>query len=113
MGRPPKKELPLDLSLLLKQIGVNITSFRLQLGISQAELAKRSKISTTTLNEIETKKYRDIRLSTLTSIARSLGTNVPGLLLMSDIKLDLNDRKRLLQVSEDLSKIVRTLKSED
>lgn len=110
MGRPPKPELPFELKVLLKQIGINIRIIREERGISQAELARRSNISTTTMNEIETKRFRDIRLSTLTSISQALNVPVIELLKTTDVDLESKDQARLLKASEDLLKITKKLR---
>lgn len=76
MGRPPKANLPPDLTELLRQIGRNVSALRTRKRFSQTELSRRSKVSLTTINEIETRQFRDIRLSTLSAIARTLGVPV-------------------------------------
>ena len=110
MGRPPKPELPFELKVLLKQIGINIRIIREERGISQAELARRSSISTTTMNEIETKRFRDIRLSTLTAISQALNVPVIEILKSTDVDLESKDQARLLKASEDLLKITKKLR---
>ncbi len=110
MGRPPKSDLPHELGLLLKKIGNNIVALRQEKGLSQAELARRSKVSLTTLNEIESRPFRDIRLSTLFSIARTLEVPVIRLFEFSDIELNSRDQARLLKASEAIVQIARKLR---
>lgn len=110
MGRAPKSNLPKGFQSLLKVIGGNIRSFREQRGLTQAELAKRSNISTTTLNEIETKTHRDIRLATLYGLAETLKTPIVSLFLESDLKdITHKDREKLLQAGRIISRITKKI----
>lgn len=84
---------------------------RLERKISQAALARQAGISITTLNEIETRRCRDIRLSTLSTIARTLGVSVNELLNKSDLKLNSGDRAQLLKASEAILRITRKIRS--
>jgi transcriptional regulator with XRE-family HTH domain len=110
MGRQPKTDLPADLRELLREVGANIAIFREEAGISQSELSRRSKISLTTINEIETRRFRDIRLSTLCSIAKALQVPVLKLLENTSIDVDSRDQAQLLKASEALWKITRKLR---
>jgi transcriptional regulator with XRE-family HTH domain len=112
MGRPPKTSLPSDLSSLLRVIGANITALREEKGLSQAELARKSQVSTTTLNEVETRQFRDIRLSTLSSLARTLDIPVVRLLQSSDVELQSRDQVQLLKASEAILRITRKLRAD-
>ncbi len=113
MGRPPKSAIDPDLSRLLQTIGGNITDLRKAHGITLAELSARSKVSISTLNEIEKRRFRDIRLSTIAAIAKVFAVPVIQLLLGSDIKLKSSDRTRLLRASEDILRISRKLNDGD
>ncbi|MBI2604908.1 MAG: helix-turn-helix transcriptional regulator [Deltaproteobacteria bacterium] len=110
MGRPFKKDISSELLMLLERIGKNIAYYRAERSMSQAELARKSGISATTLNEIETFKPRDMRLSTLYSIARALG--IAPVQLMSDADLDLSakDHATLLKASEAIFRITKKLR---
>src|SRR4051812_17919020 len=110
MGRPVKSHLPAELAGLLKQIGANLTDLRAKKGLSQAELARRSKISTTTLNEIESRQFRDVRLSTLSALAHALGVSVIEVLQSSDVEINSKDQARLLKASEAIVRITRKLR---
>lgn len=112
MGRPPKASLPADLSSILRLIGSNLTALREEKGLSQAELARKSQVSTTTLNEIETRQFRDIRLSTLSSLARALDVPVVRLLQSSDVELQSRDQVQLLKASEAILRITRKLRAD-
>ena len=113
MGRPPKNDLPADLAKWLHQIGVNVQSFRKEAGLSLAELAKRSKVSVTTINEIESRRFRDIRMSTIVGLARGLDISPLLLLRTSDIKLKSSDQSRLLKAGEDILRITKKIIDHD
>ncbi len=113
MGRRPKADLPLELSQLLKQVGANLRDLRAAKGLTQAELASKSKVSPTTLNEIESRRFRDIRLSTLAALAKVLSVPVVRLLATSDVKVTSKDQARLLKASEDILNIARRITGHD
>src|SRR5262245_22655820 len=110
MGRPHKKHLPLELSTVLRQIGANLAHLRRQKGFTQAEIARRSGISITTINEIETRQSRDIRLSTLSQIARCLDVEMLELMEGSDVELNSQDQAQLLKAGETILRITRKLR---
>jgi len=109
MGRTPKQNLPEELSVLLDAIGANIIALRESASMTQAALARSAKISATTLNEIEARRYRDIRLSTLVSIADALGVNVLYLFPPADNRIGSHDSMTLLKASEDILRVWRKL----
>lgn len=109
MGRPAKPNLPLDFQQLLRQIGANIIALRQEIEISQAELSRRSKVSITTVNEIEKKQSRDIQLSTLSAIAKTLKVPVSRLLEQSDVEISKRDQAQLLKASEAIVRITKKL----
>lgn len=113
MGRPPKSALPKELAELIEQIGANIHDQRVLQQLTQNALALRSKISNTTVNEIEKQRCRDIRLSTLTALAKALNVPVLQLMQSSDVKVKKNDRARLLKASEDILRITRKITKDD
>ena len=82
-------------------------------GISQGAIAASAKISLTTLNEIETRRFRDIRLSTICSIARALSVPIVRLMTESDLKLKQSDQSRLLRASEEILNITRKIRDHD
>lgn len=110
VGRPFKKDISTDLLALLERVGRNIAYYRAERSLSQVELARKSGVSVTTLNEIETFKPRDMRLSTLFAIARALG--IPPVQLMSAAELDLSakDHATLLKASEAIFRITKKLR---
>jgi len=107
MSRPTKSELPKELALVLKTLSKNIRSLRKEKDLSQADLAKAAGISVTTLNEFESKGHRDIRVSTLVSVANILNVNVLDLFLNSELPASSTEMEQLLQVSRTLNKIVQ------
>jgi transcriptional regulator with XRE-family HTH domain len=85
---------------------------REKLGLSQAELARRSKISLTTLNELESRSFRDIRLSTLVALSQNLKLPVAALFYESDLDFaSSSDQAQFLKASETLSHITKKIKS--
>ncbi len=111
MGRPPKKYLPVDLTVLLEQVGKNVCHYRLEKQITQSELARISKVSITTINEIETKQFRDIRLATLVSIAKALDISAVQLLQSPNVRMNSRDQQMLLKASEDIWKITQRMRA--
>ena len=109
MGRKPKATLSAEFVRLLQQVGGAIAAVRTERGISQAELARRAGVSNTTLNEIETRQFRDVRLSTLSSIAEALSVPVSYLFENSNLDLSLTDQTRLLRASETILQITKKL----
>ena len=114
MGRPPKLHIPADLKRILLSVGKNIRARREKLKISQVELSRRAKVSQTTLNEIESRSARDIRVSTLLLIAEKLGVSLSELFMESDLQLaKSNDHAQLLQASETILRIAKKATSKD
>jgi len=109
MGRPIKQNLSPELSKLLKTIGSNLTAVREELGVSQSWLAKECKVSLTTINELESRKSRDIRISTLVAICGALGVPIYRLFQNSDVKMNAADRAKLLKASEDILRITKKI----
>lgn len=107
MGRAPKTSLHPNLAFLLQQIGHTVGELRRERGWTQAELAKRAKISITTLNEMETRQFRDVRLSTLSQIAAVLDVPVARLIHVPDLKLSGSEQAQLLKASEAIVKIAK------
>ncbi len=111
MGRTPKSHLPPELVELLQHIGGNLIALRQEKNLSQAELARRARVSLTTVNEAETRQFRDIRLSTLTALASALDVPVTRLFVASDLEeLTSRDQAQLLKASEAILRITRKLR---
>lgn len=65
-----------DLESHLKKLAKRVALLREEDGLSQQELASRAGLSSTTIYEIENGRIADIRLSTLTVIARVLEVSI-------------------------------------
>jgi transcriptional regulator with XRE-family HTH domain len=100
-----------ELTGLLKQTGANIKALREQRGMSQAELARRSGISATRLNEIESKRSRDIRLSTLSVLSKSLNVSIAAIIDVPESNFSKQDQNSLLKASETITRIIRRIRS--
>lgn len=112
MGRPPKTNLPEELRSTLSTVGAHIRAQRELAGLSQVELARRAKISATTLNELEHHSFRDIRLSTIVAISQALKIPVAALFFQADLDLqEFSDHAQLLKASDTLSQIAKKIKS--
>jgi transcriptional regulator with XRE-family HTH domain len=60
-------------------IGENVTRLRVSQGLSQAELAKRSGLSRSTIATLELGRYSSPDLGTLDAVARALSVSVEAL----------------------------------
>ena len=80
--------------------------------MTQSELAAKSKVSLTTINETEGKALRDIRLSTLVALAEAMNISPVKFFGISDLDdLASADKAQLLKASELLTKLTRKIKS--
>lgn len=113
MGRPFKSNLPKELASALDRIGANLRELREARGLTQAAVAEVSKVSTTTINQLESQRCRDVRLSTMVALAKALGCQVESLFAGTDIQLTTRDHARLLRASEDILRIVKKIPSDD
>lgn len=107
MGRKPKQNLPKDLTALLQKVGAHVHYFRLKKHITQLQLSDKSGISVTTINEIEARRCRDIRLSTLSALSRALNISVLELMNGPQVQMDKQDKQSLLRASEDFLKALK------
>lgn len=98
-----------ELAAVLKNVCRKLTAFRKECGISQNELSKRSKIALSTINEIENQIVKDLRLSTITCLARHLDRKVIEFLTDSDLNVSDQDLKDLEKACLLLSRIVQKL----
>ena len=76
MGRGSRKDVKIEDPLLKPLIGNligNVRAKRLKAGISQQELATKAALAVNTVSEIEQERIGDIRLSTVTALAKALG----------------------------------------
>ncbi len=66
---------------LLKSLAENLTRLREGQNLTQLELASRSRLSISTISEIESRKVADVRLSSITALADALKCDEPLKLL--------------------------------
>lgn len=107
MGRLPKSHLPQKLSSALKVIGANVRVLREESGLSQVELAQKAQISATTLNGIESKSDRDVRVSTLVALSEVLDVSLIEFFVETDLEISSSDKDQLLQASDLIQRLVR------
>lgn len=109
MVRVKKQYKDKQLSELLKIISVKIKAYRQELDLSQNQLAKLSGVALSTINEIENLVVRDVRLSTLTTLAKFLKQNPIDLMVGSNIQLPEDDKNDLIKIGEQLGRIIDRL----
>lgn len=84
MGRNRQSEIFIEdpqLRLLIQNLCKNVKKRRQEIGLTQSELASKSQLALNTIAEIEQQRIENIRLSTVTALAKAL--KVPPLKLMS------------------------------
>ena len=62
--------------MALSEIGTTIKRKRKELGLTQAELAKRASLSRTTLSKVENGYFGNISVATLENILSTLGLTI-------------------------------------
>ena len=80
MGRGSRKDVKIEDSLLKPLIGnliANVKAKREKAEMTQQELATKATLAVNTIAEIEQERIGDIRLSTVTALAKALGENDP------------------------------------
>lgn len=70
---------------IIRMLGQRTRQYRIRLGLTQKELAERAEISVPTLQSFEKGQSRDIALSTLLRLLRSMGQLEGVDHLLSDI----------------------------
>lgn len=109
MARTKKSYNDKELEKILKTVAKNITIQRELTGLSQNKLSRLSGIALSTINEIENLKAKDIRLSTLTSLARKLDTSPLKLLHKIDIDVNKQVKKEFSEAISQLEKLKKLL----
>jgi transcriptional regulator with XRE-family HTH domain len=79
------------LNTALKNLGKQVQDLRKKHGMSQNDLAKAAKVALSTVNEIENDAARDVRLSTLASLAGPLKVEMHQLLFSVGFNLKAKD----------------------
>ena len=80
MGRGSRKDIKIDdplLKPLIANLISNVKTRRLKAGISQQELATKAALAVNTISEIEQERIGDIRLSTVTALAKAFEETDP------------------------------------
>ena len=93
MPRPRPQDIIFEdseLKKLISNFSVNMELVRKYRNYTQLDVAKRSKLSLTTIADIEQKRVQDIRLSTITAIAKALNTSP---LILQSKKMNLKKLK--------------------
>lgn len=87
MNNITEKEIDPRKEILFRQIGAKIAYYRTLRDMSQKELARKAKISTSSLSKIERGKYNDnISVSLLMDIADGLQIDLTLLVTFSDLE---------------------------
>jgi transcriptional regulator with XRE-family HTH domain len=93
----------------LEAIGASLAAARTARGMTQAQLARTSKVSTTTINELETRRCRDVRLSTLVALAESLAIPTTSLLPVVASPVSSKEHAHLIRASEEILSILKRM----
>ncbi|MDR3606010.1 MAG: helix-turn-helix transcriptional regulator [Oligoflexia bacterium] len=82
----------------LETLGAQLKAFRESKSFSQNELAKVAKIALSTVNELENNVAKDVRLSTIASIAEALDVDLHQLMFSSGLSLSDSDKSALGEI---------------
>jgi len=96
-----------QLSKLVTNIGVMLKFYREKAELSQNQLSRRSKVSISTINEIENFKVNDLRFSTICTLAPHLKIDPLVLIVPSKFEIRDDDRasfKKAVKTLSDISK---------
>lgn len=94
---------------LVGQIGKLLRYYREEAQLSQNRLAKKSGVSISTINEIENCIVNDIRLSTVSTLARHLSIDPLKLMVTGNLVLPEDDKKDFRVAIKLLDRINRKL----
>ncbi len=97
------------LKRMVKQVGVMLRYFREEAELSQNALSRESGVSISTINEIENMIVNDIRLSTISTLARNLKKDPIQLIASPKFNLPEVEVAEFKKAVEILSKINRRL----
>ena len=110
MARLKKLYEDKQLNRIIKHIGVMLKFYREKAKLSQNKLSRISRVSISTINEIENLKVNDIRFSTISTLALHLKIDPLYLIVPSKVELIDNDKialkkavKTLVAVSQRIS----------
>ncbi len=105
MARTRKTYNDKGLTGAMQCIAKSLTAAREALGLSQRQLAKKSRIGLATINELESGATRDLRLSTIFALAKHLKADPREWLWESDVKLSHSDKSDLAEILQKLQLI--------
>ena len=94
---------------MVRQVGAMLRYFREESDLSQNALSRVSGVSISTINEIENMLVNDIRLSTISTLARNLKKDPIELIVSNKFGLPEEDVGEFKKAVETLSKISRRL----
>lgn len=86
-----------QLKMMVKTCGKKLKSYRESKGLSQSDLSLESGVAASSISEIESLKVNDLKLSTISALARVLDVSPEALLRPSDLQLSKEDRKAFKQ----------------
>lgn len=98
-----------QLRKIVRQVGAMLRFFREESKLSQNALSRVSGVSISTINEIENLLVNDIRLSTISTLARNLKRDPIELIVTPKFDLPEEDLVEFKKAVETLSKISRRL----
>lgn len=87
----------------MKKLGENIRKFRIKVGLSQAALAKKLNLTTTTVYRLEKDHFKP-SLDTVINLAKVLGTTTDLLLLSKE------DSNKIMSSNKALAKRLEAIK---
>ena len=94
-----------ELTQCLRTLAAEIHSFREREGLSQADFAKRAKVSKTTVNDLENEVATDLQLSTFLLLCHELDKSPVSFLVASDVKAEPTDLRAFMRAVEALTKV--------
>ena len=109
MPRVKKSYNDKKLEKLVKTVGKSLRYYREEANLSQNRLAKNSGVSISTINEIENLLVNDIRLSTVSTLARNLKLDPLDLIVPSDFKISISDEREYRKAWKVLDRIYKRL----
>lgn len=92
---------------LVSHLGKMLRYYREAAGLSQNKLAKTSGVSISTINEIENCVVNDVRISTVTTLAKHLEIDPLKLIVPSNFQLNEDDKKDFRAAVKVLDRINR------
>jgi transcriptional regulator with XRE-family HTH domain len=98
-----------QLNRFVRHLGSMLKFYREQAGLSQNKLSKVSGVSISTINEIENLLVADVRLSTISTLAKFLEVEPLSLIAPGNFKLSEDDKKDFRAAVKTLDRVNRRL----